>query len=164
MGQAMPAYDAPTLDTKTLRSALSQFATGVTIVTCDTDDGPVGMTANSFNSVSLDPALVLWSISKTSRRYDYFVNANRFAIHVLGADQANLCMAFSKNAQAFDAAAQWRTSDFGVPLIENCLSRFECESFALHDGGDHTIIIGKVYGLDTTSGRPLIFSQGGFLP
>lgn len=163
MGQPMPAYNEPTFNQKNLRSALSQFATGVTIVTCDTTDGPVGMTANSFNSVSLDPALVLWSISKTSRRYEYFANANRFAIHVLQADQANLCMAFSKNAQAFDAAESWNTSQYGVPLIENCLSRFECETFALHDGGDHTIIIGKVYGLDTKPGRPLIFSQGGFL-
>ena len=163
MGQPMPAYTDPAIDPQDLRAALSQFATGVTIVTCNTDDGPVGMTANSFNSVSLDPALVLWSISKTSRRYDYFATAKRFAIHVLDADQANLCMAFSKNAQAFDAAEKWRVSESGVPLIENCLSRFECETFAMHDGGDHTIIIGKVYGLDTSSGRPLIFSQGVFL-
>jgi flavin reductase (DIM6/NTAB) family NADH-FMN oxidoreductase RutF len=163
MGQPMPAYTDPVLDPKEFRSALSQFATGVTIVTCNTDDGPVGMTANSFNSVSLDPALVLWSISKTSRRYDYFATAKRFAIHVLDADQANLCMAFSKNAQAFDAAEHWSTSESGVPLIDHCLSRFECETFAMHDGGDHTIIIGKVYGLTTGQGRPLIFSQGGFL-
>ena len=96
MGQPMPAYTDPAIDQQDLRAALSQFATGVTIITCSTDDGPVGMTANSFNSVSLDPALVLWSISKTSRRYDYFATAKRFAIHVLDADQANLCMAFSK--------------------------------------------------------------------
>ena len=89
---------------KALRGALSRFGTGVTIVTTMTEDGPVGIAANSFSSVSLDPALVLWSVGRASRRYPYFSKAKHMAIHVLGADQLDLCNAFAASPHAFEGA------------------------------------------------------------
>jgi len=85
-------------DERAFRYALGRFATGVTIVTCNGPDGPMGITANSFASLSLDPPLVLWSPAKSSRRYDAFVNAPEFAIHVASYDQLDLCRDFAKSA------------------------------------------------------------------
>lgn len=141
------------------RNALGQFATGVTVVTCMTENGPMGMTANSFSSVSLEPCLVLWSPSKTSSRYEHFLNARQYAIHVLSSDQAELCMAFAKQADAFDKCDHIMNAH-NVPLIENCLARFECTQYAVHDAGDHSIILGQVNYVTCTQGAPLIFAQG----
>lgn len=151
---------APTSETlRDYRNALGQFATGVTVVTCMTDNGPLGMTANSFSSVSLEPALVLWSPSKTSSRYDSFLNARHYAIHILSAEQADLCMAFAKQANAFDQCEHIMNAQ-NVPLIENCLARFECTQYAVHDAGDHSIILGHVDYVTSAQGAPLIFAQG----
>lgn len=144
------------------RTALGQFATGVTIVTCDSADGPMGMTANSFSSVSLDPALVLWSPGKASQRHDSFVSARNYAVHVLSADQADLCNAFAKDPHAFDMA-DWMLNTQNVPLLENCLARFECTQYAVHDAGDHSIILGQVDLVSQNEGTPLIFAQGNIL-
>ena len=141
------------------RTALGQFATGVTIVTCDSANGPMGMTANSFSSVSLDTALVLWSPAKTSQRYESFVSARHYAVHVLSADQAELCNAFAKDPHAFETA-DWMLNTHNVPLLENCLARFECTQFAVHDAGDHSIIVGQVDLVSQNAGLPLIFAQG----
>ncbi|MFK7902273.1 MAG: flavin reductase family protein [Nitratireductor sp.] len=143
------------------RNALGQFATGVTIITANTENGPVGMTVNSFASVSLDPALILWSVSKTSGRYEIFKNAKNFATHVLHEDQAELALAFAKNPKVFDDC-DWRYGDNNVPIISNTLARFECVQEATHEGGDHTIIIGKVERFSQREGSPLIFSAGKF--
>lgn len=144
---------------RAFRDALGAFATGVTIVTTRTEHGPLGITANSFSSVSIDPPLVLWSPAKSSRRYAPFAAAERFAIHVLGAEQADICEAFVKDGDAF---ADFETTNLmkGVPLIENCLARFECALFAQHDAGDHTVIIGEVVAAETRPGEPLVFARG----
>ena len=91
---------ADVTDISIYKEALSQFATGVTIVTCGSEQGPVGITVNSFTSVSLNPPLVLWSAAKDSKRHGYFANSNHFAIHVLKKQQINLCSAFVKPTQA----------------------------------------------------------------
>ena len=154
---------APNSDTlRDYRNALGQFATGVTVVTCMTENGPIGMTANSFASVSLEPSLVLWSPCKTSSRYQSFLNARHYAIHVLSSDQADMCMAFAKKADAFDQCEHIMNTQ-NVPLIENCLARFECTQYAVHDAGDHSIILGKVDYVTSAQGSPLIFAQGGIL-
>jgi flavin reductase (DIM6/NTAB) family NADH-FMN oxidoreductase RutF len=161
MGQ--PMMKDPLVDSKILfRHALGQFATGVTIVTCQGPNGPMAITANSFNSVSLDPALVLWSSSKTSKRYPAFVNAQHYAIHILGADQIDICKRFAKSADHFEGLS-WSYSKTGVPLLDGCLARFECKLSAHHEGGDHTIIVGEVQDFETNNGTPLIFAQGDFL-
>ncbi|MEM6386770.1 MAG: flavin reductase family protein [Pseudomonadota bacterium] len=144
---------------KDFRTALSRFATGVTVVTCQSERGPLGITANSFASVSLDPPLVLWSPAKSSSRHAAFVEAERFVIHVLSSDQEEVCRRFTKDGLDFGGLPHDRTID-GVPLITGCLAHFECERFAAHDAGDHTIVIGRVLGAATTPANPLVFSGG----
>ncbi len=141
------------------RVALSRFATGVTVVTCQSNFGPLGITANSFSSVSLDPPLVLWSPAKSSSRHDAFVEADRFVIHILGADQSKLCLRFTKDGLNFDGL-EIGTCDGGAPVIRDCLAHFECSHFAAHDAGDHTIIIGQVEAAAAQDGKPLVFSSG----
>src|SRR6056297_567811 len=101
------------------RNALGRFGTGVTVITCATSTGPLGITANSFASVSLDPPLVLWSPAKSSSRYPFFMAADHFAIHVLGAEQDALCNAFARSGDAFDEF-DWQQGPQDVPLIEGC--------------------------------------------
>ena len=150
----------PSADTsRALRDALGRFATGVTVITCNSDQGPLGMTANSFASVSLDPALVLWSPAKASKRYNAFTDAEHFAIHVMTAEQANICNGFAKNGKAFDGY-DWHTCSKGVPLIAHCLSRFECTRTAVHDAGDHSIVVGQVTRVSTQAAGPLMFYSG----
>lgn len=141
------------------RDALGQFATGVTVVTCNSADGPIGITANSFASVSLDPPLVLWSPARASRRFPYFEAADRFAIHILGDEQTDVCRAFVRDGAAFDAV-DWSVGEDGVPLIEGCLARFECAREAVHEGGDHLIVVGRVLRAAFRTGRPLVFCAG----
>jgi flavin reductase (DIM6/NTAB) family NADH-FMN oxidoreductase RutF len=143
------------------RSALSRFATGVTVVTCQTGRGPLGMTVNSFASVSLDPPLVLWSPAKSSSRHAAFVAAERFVIHILGAGQADTCRQFTKNGYDFSGLTVGLCGG-GAPLIEGCLAHFECSRYATHEAGDHTIIVGRVEAAAARDGAPLVFAGGAF--
>lgn len=148
---------------RAFRDCLGRFASGVTVVTAPTSQGGIGMTANSFTSVSLDPALILWCPAKASSRFSAFSSASHFAIHVLAADQEEVARSFAKSAQAFDDHAS-HLSVAGVPLLHNCLARFECETHAMHDAGDHAIMIGRVLTAQMSDGAPLVFSQGCFIP
>ena len=153
-------------DAKAYRHALGAFATGVCVVTADTPFGPVGITVNSFTSVSLDPPLVLWAPAKASSRYPFYSAADHFAIHVMGAEQSALCTGFARSGDAFDRF-DWEESESGVPLLRGCLARFECTRTAEHDAGDHTIIVARVTRVSTRAGEPLLFcggSYGGFAP
>jgi flavin reductase (DIM6/NTAB) family NADH-FMN oxidoreductase RutF len=143
------------------RDALGQFGTGVTIVTAMTAAGPIGMTANSFSSVSMDPALVLWCPAKSSGRYKHFAEAKHFAIHVMGSDHESLALAFAQSGKAF-GGLQVEISEQGVPLLNECLARFECDMHALHDAGDHVIAVGLVTRAAIRTGQALIFCQGDF--
>lgn len=155
-----PVTFAPdTENTRLLRDAFGRFATGVTVVTTASEDGPVGITANSFSSVSLDPPLVLWAPDKGSRRFRYFEKAEHYAIHVLSREQAELCQGFAKNAHAF-ASLEHTMSENGIPLIENCLARFECTQVAAYEGGDHLIVLGKVIKAEMREGEALTFFAG----
>lgn len=144
-----------------LRQAFGQFATGVTVVTVRTPQGPVGMTANSFSSVSLDPPLVLWCPAKDSSRYAAFAAAPHFAVHVLAAGQEEVAIAFARRGDAF-AGLDVAENAEGVPLLRNCLARFECSTEALHDAGDHALMVGRVAQVAMRDGRPLVFCQGVF--
>ncbi|MCC1491997.1 flavin reductase family protein [Cognatishimia sp. F0-27] len=157
----LPSFDPAHADhSRAFRDALGQFGTGVTIVTCQTPDGPLGMTANSFASVSLDPPLVLWSPAKASRRYGPFIAAKRFGIHVIGADQSELCVNFARDGSGAFAKCDWEANTDGVPLLSGSLARFECAQEALHDAGDHTIIVARVTRVTTSEGAPLLFHAG----
>ncbi len=143
------------------RDALGMFATGVTIVTCDSEVGPLGITVNSFASVSLDPPLVLWSPARASKRCAAFEAAEHFAIHVLNDNQKDHCNVFAKEGGNFQEL-DWSLSDKNVPLIEGCMARFQCIRHAIHDGGDHSIIVGRVVAASVKEGKPLVFSRGTF--
>lgn len=149
-------------DAIAFRDALGQFATGVTLVTTMTPDGPVGMVANSFASVSLDPPLVLWSPARSSSRFALFEQARHFVIHVLSADQAHVSTAFGRGGPGFDDIAH-SLSDTGAPLVESALARFECDTHATHDGGDHIIMVGRVGRVTTATGAPMLFHGGRFV-
>jgi flavin reductase (DIM6/NTAB) family NADH-FMN oxidoreductase RutF len=152
-------FEPASENTRLLRDAFGRFATGVTVVTTSSDDGPVGITANSFSSVSLEPPLVLWMPDKGSRRFQYFEDAEHYAIHVLSHEQAEVCNGFVRNAHAFDQLPH-EIDDKGVPLIENCLARFECKRFAAYEGGDHLIVLGQVIQAEMRQGDALTFFAG----
>lgn len=143
------------------RTALGRFATGITLVTCQSEIGPLGITANSFASLSLDPPLVLWSPARSSRRFAAFTAARHYAIHILRDDQFDLARAFTHHGQAWDGVA-WHAAPDGTPLIDDALARFECRQAAIHDGGDHAIVVGEVTACVIGEGSPLIFSGGGY--
>jgi flavin reductase (DIM6/NTAB) family NADH-FMN oxidoreductase RutF len=160
-----PATHDP-IDLAGYRAALGQFATGVTIVTTTGPDGRAGFTANSFASVSLDPALVLWSPARSSSRFEVFAAARHFSIHVLAQDHLGLARRFVRGGQGFDGLTTNHTHE-GSPILSGALSRFDCVQHATHDGGDHLIILGRVLRFVTHPGAPLVFSAGrygGFAP
>ena len=147
------------------RDALGSFGTGVTVVTTQTERGPLAITVNSFTSVSLEPPLLLWCPARASLRHDAFVSAANFAIHVMAEDQLGLAKHFAANGEDFSAAA-WQPNALGAPALEGVLARFDCCEFAAHPAGDHTIVIGEVASVTTRPGKGLIFKRGqygGFL-
>ena len=151
----------PTKDNhRALRDAFGSFATGVTVISTITKAGPVGITANSFSSVSLDPPLVSCCPAKASDRLAAFEENESFAIHVLKADQAEMALQFSENGDAFGAG--WLPNAAGVPIFGNCLCVMECTRVAVHDAGDHLIMVGRVDKVQTRLGEPLVFGRGKF--
>lgn len=144
-----------------LRDAFGKFATGITVITAPSADGPVAIVANSFSSVSLDPALVLWSVDRSARRFAYFDVADHYAIHVLAAEQQDLCTQVARDVHALGDHPHVLNAD-GVPLIDHCLARFECRRVAAHDAGDHVIIVGQVQRTEMRDGAPLTFHAGKF--
>ncbi len=159
LGQDMQDFTPGPNTARDLRDAMGRFATGVTVITTRGADGPVGITANSFASVSLDPPLVLWAPGKFSRRFEYFVEAPHFAIHVLGLEQAELGYHFARNGFDFDLPGLTSSAE-GTPLLSGCLARFDCRLAASHDAGDHAIVVGHVLRASLREGEPLVFSQG----
>ncbi|MEQ6291574.1 p-hydroxyphenylacetate 3-hydroxylase reductase component [Vogesella sp. GCM10023246] len=148
-------------DPRVFRRALGNFATGVTIVTAATPSGAkVGVTANSFNSVSLDPPLVLWSIDKRSGSYAVFEEATHFAINILAADQIELSNQFARPKDDKFAGIAYDSGAGGAPLFADCAARFQCEKYQQVDGGDHWIMIGKVVAFDDLGRSPLVYHQG----
>lgn len=149
-------------DGRELRNALGRFATGVTIVTATTDDKrAMGMTANSFSSVSLDPPLVLWSLQNTSDVYSVFASPRYFNINVLSTEQQGLSNQYARKEQHELEPADYRSGKYGAPVIRHALVTFECELETTHEGGDHLIIVGRVREMhERPSGEPLLFYCG----
>lgn len=150
------------IDSRALRRALGQFATGVTIITAlDPDTGaPIGRTANSFSSVSLDPPLVLWSVNRASRSAPAFVAAPRFAVNVLSADQIDISGRFASPTADKFAGVDWRPGLGGVPLLPEVSAVFECRKAAEHAGGDHVVILGEVERFARYDRPGLVFAEG----
>ena len=144
-----------------LRAALGRFATGVTIITCAGPGGaPVGLTANSFNALSLDPPLVLWSLRQASTSLAAFEAAPHFAVNVLAESQVELSRRFAASGHdKFDDGA-WAIGLGGAPVLAGCAAVFECERASRQLAGDHVLFIGRVLRLADLSVAPLLF-QGG---
>lgn len=159
--QAMMIPFAPASDARAFRTALGAFSTGVAVITTATSEGPLGITANSFASVSLDPPLVLWSPAKASSRFSYFAETGHFAIHMLAQDQRWISDAFSRSRDAFHGL-DWACDANGTPVIDNTLARFTCETMARHDAGDHIIVVARVTEAARRDGAPLVFQGGRF--
>jgi len=153
-----PAFSQPDF-----RAALGTFATGVTIVTARDAAGlPVGITANSFNSVSLDPPLIVWSLAAGSATMTAFRAAERYVVNVLAHDQVELARRFSKPHGDRFAGVPHRLGLAGAPLIDGCIAWFECRHHAQHTTGDHTLFIGEVEHCERRSGVGLVFHHGRF--
>ena len=150
--------------TDSFRAALGRFATGVTIVTAKGADGAlVGLTANSFNSVSLQPPLVLWSLSGQSSAMAVFQAATHYAINVLSAQQTDLAMRFASKGVDRWAGVPYAEGACGVPLIEGAIATFECFNRSRYEEGDHTIFVGEVLQCQHRSElRPLLYHGGRF--
>lgn len=146
------------------RAALGMFATGVTIVTARSASGePVGLTANSFNSVSLEPPLVLWSLNQRSMSIGTFRAATHYAVNVLAAGQQDLALRFAAPVDDRWAGVDWRPGVAGAPLIEGAVAHFECFNKSRYDEGDHVIFVGQVEHCDHQPGAaPLLFHGGRF--
>lgn len=156
------AVDAD-FDPKAFRRALGNFATGVTIITAEGGDGEkVGVTASSFNSLSMDPPLILWSSMKNARSCEIFESASHFAVNILASDQMDMSNHFARQQEDKFAGFDWGKGLGGAPIFPNCAGRFQCETYDKLDGGDHWIFIGKVIKFDDFGRAPLCFHQGSY--
>ena len=151
------------IDSMQFRNALGAFTTGVTIVTTrGTDGNDYGLTANSFNSVSLDPPMVLWSLSKTSSNMKGFASAEYFAVHILAADQEATSNRFAKSSADKFAGVPMERGHGEIPLLDGCSARFECRMRHQYEGGDHVIVVGEVINFDNFNRPPLAFHGGSY--
>ncbi|MBD1593718.1 flavin reductase family protein [Arthrobacter sp. S1_S22] len=150
----------PADDFRAFRRALGQFATGVTVIATSAGDEVVGMAANSFSTVSLDPPLVLWSIRKESKSLPSFLNNGHFSINILGEDQMEVSGLFGRPQPNQFGQAKWDAGRHGDPLLEGAIAHFECVTESVVDGGDHHILIGRVERFARFDGAPLLFAQG----
>ncbi len=149
-------------ESREFRDALGSFATGVCIITANPEGhAPFGMTVNSFASVSLDPALVLWSLQNNSECLAAFEQAEKFTVNILASDQQNLSNLYAKKGSHTLAAEHFRIGKTGVPVIRGAVTSFECDVWARYPGGDHVILVGEVAEMETNANKqPLLFSAG----
>ena len=148
-------------DAGEFRRVLGQFATGVTIITAVDGDEPVGVAANSFTSVSLDPPLVLFCVGRDSTTWPRIERARKFAVNILGEHQETLSQLFAKKGADRFGQVEWHLGVGGSPVLEEVIAYLDCEFWAQYDGGDHIIVVGRVLdlGVDHDAG-PLLFFQG----
>jgi flavin reductase (DIM6/NTAB) family NADH-FMN oxidoreductase RutF len=155
---------ASDLNARDFRRALGQFATGVAVITAQAADGSaVGLTMSSFNSVSVDPPLVLFSIDREAFSLAAMTKAEGYAVNVLGRDQEHLSDQFARALGDKWAAVQHTLGHAAAPLIADALAHFECVPYAQYDGGDHVIFVGRVVRFSAHSAKePLIFFRGAY--
>ena len=154
----MPGFDAATF-----RTVLGHFCTGITVVTAVDEGEPVGLTCQSFASVSLDPPLVLFVAARVSNSWPRIRHAGHFCANVLGEAQEELGRRFAVRGADKFAGVGWRPGLTGAPLLAGCLAFVECELEAVHEAGDHDIVVGRVVDLGiAVEGKPLLFYRGGY--
>lgn len=156
---------SPNFDSREFRSALGQFATGVTVITTRLKDGSfLGLTASSFNSVSLDPPLVLWSLGSRAQSLPVFSANSHYVINVLTADQQVLAEQFSSRSEDRFDGVEFTLSRTGIPILKGASAWFECFNRSRYQEGDHHIFVGEVEQCAHANAAPLIFHNGSFLP
>jgi flavin reductase (DIM6/NTAB) family NADH-FMN oxidoreductase RutF len=148
-----------------LRNAFSSFATGVTVITgIGNNNQAVGVTISSFNTVSLDPPLVLWSLSERSILADAFSVGKKQLIHVLERSQEDIAMRFAKSTGDQFSGVNLVTTASGLVMLPDCVSYFECETIAVHPGGDHRIIVARIVNMQDYEERdPMVFCRSQFM-
>jgi len=150
------------------RRVLGHFPTGVTVVAAACDDGPAGLAIGSFASVSLDPPLVMFCPSKSSVSWQRMRTADAFCVNVMGEDQAELCSVFAGSSTDKFGGIDWSPAPTGAPLLGGALSWIDCSRYAVHDGGDHDIVVGRVEAAATAEDLaenprgPLLFYRGAY--
>lgn len=150
-------------DPKDFRNALGMFATGVTIVTARAEGcAAVGVTANSFNSVSMQPPLVLWSLAKSARSLAVFSGKEHWNVHILSNEQEPLSNRFSRPGEDKFAGLELDTGITDAPLIPDCSARFQCRTMFQYEGGDHIIFVGEVVEYNRTERPPLLYVTGNY--
>ena len=153
-----------TWDTRELRNALGSFGTGVTVVTSgNAQSRLVGVTANSFSSVSLEPPIVLWSLVSTSPSLEVFDESGRFVINVLALQQIDLSKQFSRPLEDKFAGVDYSIGLGGLPVIHNCVATFECKTIQRMVVGDHVLFLGQVENYFFEKKTPLLFYQGNYM-
>jgi flavin reductase (DIM6/NTAB) family NADH-FMN oxidoreductase RutF len=147
---------------RNFRDALGHFATGVAIITTKGPNGaPIGLTVNSFASVSLDPPLVLWSLDRTSDRFTTFMQAEHYAVNILGDANQTLSHRLSRKGEISLEGEPLSIGEHGVPMLSCAIASFECRIEHRYEGGDHVIFVGRVLDFSHTShGRPLVYYRG----
>jgi len=149
------------LEPRSLRQLLGQYATGITVVTAlDVNQRKIGMTANSFTSVSLDPPLILWNIAKSATHFEDFKQAEYFSINILNEDQYLESKHFSKSADDKFEGLDDVDEYMGIPILNKSLTTFVCRQYELHEAGDHYIIVGQIEACRNQMGNPLVFHNG----
>ncbi len=152
------------LDTRALRNAFGSFMTGVTVVTAYGKDGaPIGFTANSFTSVSLDPPMVLVCLAKTSKNYDALVSASGFAVNILAETQIEVSNTFARPCEDRFATVDWKNGPHGSPVLADVSAWFDCAMHKTVDAGDHVILIGTVMAFAQTANPGLGYALGGYV-
>ena len=164
MSTGSPRATSPEFDARHFRNALSQFATGVTIITTRLDSGSFfGLTASSFNSVSLDPPLVLWSLARNASSMPLFTGNSHYVINILSADQAHLAERFSRRIDNRFEGVEFELSRTGLPILKGVAAWFECHNRSRYPEGDHVIFVGEVECCDVAPQPALVFHGGRFI-
>lgn len=150
-------------DGREFRNALGRFATGVAVVTtCDSEERRLGLTVSSFNAVSMEPPLVLWSLDRGSSTLPAFEAASHFAVNVLGAEQMALSNRFASREEDKFRDLDCSEGAGGIPLLPDCVACFQCRTVHRYDGGDHVIFVGEVETFERRPGTALLFHDGNY--
>src|SRR3569832_126076 len=164
MPTSLPRAISPEFDARHFRNALSQFATGVTVITTRLENGSfLGLTASSFNSVSLNPPLVLWSLSQSASSLPVFTGNSHYVINVLSASQAALAERFSRRIEIRFEGVDFELSYTGLPIIKGVAAWFECHNRSRYPEGDHVIFVGEVERCNAYPQPALVFHGGRFI-
>jgi flavin reductase (DIM6/NTAB) family NADH-FMN oxidoreductase RutF len=157
-----PDTDVLRPDAASFRAVLGHFATGITVITAMDDGEPVGIAANSFTSVSLEPPLVLFCAAKTSSTWPRIRHAGHFTVNVLDEHQEHISRLFAQKGADRFGQIQWSVGEHG-PILDDVHAYLDCTIEAEHDAGDHVIVVGRVVELGYASeGKPLLFYRGGY--